>query len=90
MNDTFETGFAQDAKARAHRDKSPQCRAQAVKAFSRLEKKNLTNDQKVAMLDLFEVNMAVADIFLAMDEEDAGLRRHGSRTSLWDGSSSFG
>jgi hypothetical protein len=75
MNDTFETGFAQDAKARAHRDKSPQRRAQAVKAFSRLEKKNLTNDQKVAMLDLFEVNTAVADIFLAMDEEDAGLRR---------------
>ena len=75
MNDTFETGFAHDAKARAHRDKSPQHRAQAVKAFSRLEKKNLTNDQKVAMLDLFEVNTAVADIFLAMDEEDAGLRR---------------
>ena len=75
MNDTFKTGFAQDAKARAHRDKSPQRRAQAVKAFSRLEKKNLTNDQKVAILDLFEVNTAVADVFLAMDEEDAGLRR---------------
>ena len=28
MNDTFETGFAQDAKARAHSDKSPQRRAQ--------------------------------------------------------------
>jgi hypothetical protein len=75
MNNTFETGFTQEAKARARRDKSPQRRAQAVKTFSRLEKKNLTNDQKVAMLDLFEVNTAVADIFLAMDEEDAGLRR---------------
>ena len=75
MNDTFETGFAQDAKACAHHDKSPQRRAQAVKAFSRLKKKNLTNDQKVAILDLFEVNMAVANVFLAMDEEDASLRR---------------
>jgi hypothetical protein len=73
MNNMFETGFAQDAKAHAHRDKSPQCRAQAVKAFSRLERKNLTNDQKVAILDLFEVNTAVANVFLEMDEDDAGL-----------------
>ena len=75
MNNTFETSFTQEAKACTHCNKSPQCRAQAVKMFSMLKKKNLTNDQKVAMLDLFEVNTAVADIFLAMDKEDAGLQR---------------
>ena len=73
MSDTFANGFAQESKAHSHPDHSPQCRAKAAKSFQRLER-GLTNEQKVAIIDLFETNTAVADMFLAVDEDDDGLQ----------------
>jgi hypothetical protein len=72
MNETFANNFADDAKARACPDRFPQRRAKAAKSFQRL-KKTLTNEQKVAIMDLFETNMVAADMFLAVDEHDDGL-----------------
>jgi hypothetical protein len=73
MSDTFANGFAQESKARRRPDHSPQRRAKAAKSFQRLER-GLTNEQKVAIMDLFETNTAAADMFLAVDEDDDGLR----------------
>ena len=73
MSNTFANGFAQESKARSHPDNSPQRRAKAAKSFQRLEW-GLTNEQKVAIMDLFETNMAVADMFLAVDDDDDGLQ----------------
>ena len=72
MSDTFANGFTQESKACSHPDHSPQCRAKAAKSFQRLEW-GLTNEQKVAIMDLFETNMAAVDMFLAVDEDDDGL-----------------
>jgi len=36
--------------------------------------KNLNNEQKVAILDLFETSTAAADMFLAVDKDNEGLR----------------
>ena len=72
MSDTFENGFTQESKAHSHPDHSPQHRAKAAKSFQRLEW-GLTNEQKVPIMDLFKTNMAVADMFLAVDEDDDGL-----------------
>ena len=41
-------------------------------AEQRLEK-GLTNKQKVALMDLFEMSMVVADMFLSLDEDDGSL-----------------
>ena len=62
MSDTFANGFAQESKARVRPDHSPQRRAKAAKSFQRLER-GLTNEQKVAIMDLFETNTAAADMF---------------------------
>ena len=68
MNDMFANGFAQESKAHIHPDSSPLCRAKAAKAS-----KGLTNEQKVTIIDLFETNSVVADMFLAVDEDDDDL-----------------
>ena len=53
-----------DAEAKTHvHNRSPQCRAKAAKHLQKLEK-DLSNKQKVAIMDLFETNMATADMFL--------------------------
>ena len=63
-----------DAKVKTHVcDRSPQCRAKAAQHLQKLEK-DLGNKQKVAIMDLFETNMAAADMFLALEEEDESLR----------------
>ena len=62
-----------DTKAKTHvHDHSPQCRAKAAQCLQKLEK-NLSNEQKVAIMDLFETNTAAADMFLALEEEDESL-----------------
>ena len=74
MSETFTAGFAADEKARTHKpDQSPKRRMKALLNFQRLEKEFMTNEQKVAMMDLFETNTAAADTFLTMDETDAAL-----------------
>ena len=73
MSDTFANGFVLESKAHSCPDHSPQHRAKATKSFQRLER-GLTNEQKVAIMDLFETNTAVADMFLAVDEDDDGLQ----------------
>ena len=72
MSNTFANGFTQESKACSRPDHSPQRRAKAAKSFQWLEW-GLTNEQKVAIMDLFETNMAAADMFLAVDEDDDGL-----------------
>ena len=44
------------------------------KAFRGLIERGLTNEQKVAIMDLFETNTVAADMFLAVDEDEYGLR----------------
>ena len=73
MSDTFANGFTQESKACSHPDHSPQHRAKAAKSFQRLEW-GLTNEQKVAIMDLFKTNMAAVDMFLAVDEDDDSLQ----------------
>ena len=73
MSKTFAHGFTQESKARSHPNQSPQCRGKVAKSFQRLEW-GLTNEQKVTIMDLFETNTAAADMFLAVDEDDDGLR----------------
>ena len=34
----------------------------------------LTNEQKVAIIDLFKTNTATADMFLAVDDDEDGLQ----------------
>ena len=41
-------------------------------AEQRLEK-GLTNEQKVALMDSFEMSTAAADMFLSLDEDDGSL-----------------
>lgn len=73
MSDIFANSFTQESKTRSRPDHSPLRRAKAAKSFQRLER-GLTNEQKVAIMDLFETNTAAADMFLAVDEDDEGLR----------------
>jgi hypothetical protein len=75
MSDTFAAGFAADEKSRSQRtERSPKRRMKALSNFLRLEKDSMTNEQKVAMMDMFEMNTAASDTFLAMDEDDEALR----------------
>ena len=63
-----------DAKAKTHvHDHSPQCRSKAAQHLQKL-KKDLSNEQKVVIMDLFKTNMAAADMFLALEEEDESLQ----------------
>ena len=74
MNDTLATGMtAENARNFACPDHSPQCRAKAASRLQKLEK-NLNNEQKVAILDLFETSTAAADMFLAVDKDNEGLQ----------------
>ena len=72
MNETFVSSLAAGDKAHIWCDPSPQCRAKAAAHLPRL-KKGLTNKQKVALMDLFEMNTAAADMFLSLDEDDGSL-----------------
>ena len=54
-------------------DHSPQCRAKAAQCLQKL-KKDLSNEQKTAIIDLLETNMAAADVFLVLEEEDESLQ----------------
>lgn len=45
----------------------------AAKSFQRFER-NLTYEQKVTIMDLFETNTTAADMFLAVNENDEGLQ----------------
>ena len=54
-------------------DHSPQCRSKAAQCLQKL-KKDLSNKQKIAIMDLFETNMAAADMFLVLEEEDESLQ----------------
>ena len=66
MSDTFAAGFAADERACAHKpEHSPKRQMRALSNFQRLEK-DMTNKQKVAIMDLFEMNTAAADAFLSM------------------------
>ena len=60
-----------DAKAHIH-DHSPQHRAKAAQCLQKL-KKDLSNKQNVAIMDLFGTDMAAADMFLALEKEDESL-----------------
>ena len=51
-------------------DHSPQCRAKAAQHLQKL-KKDLSNEQKVAIMDLFKTNIAVADMFLVLEEDES-------------------
>ena len=63
-----------DSKAKTHVcDCSPQHKAKAAQCLQKL-KKDLSNKQKVVIMDLFETNMAAADMFLALEEKDESLR----------------
>ena len=63
-----------DANTKTHvHDHSPQHRAKAAQHLQKLEK-DLSNEQKVAIMDLFKTNMAAADMFLALEEEDESLQ----------------
>ena len=63
-----------DANAKTHvHDCSPQHRAKAAQRLQKL-KKDLSNEQKVAIMDLFKTNMAAADMFLVLEEKDESLR----------------
>lgn len=79
MSARFTTSMDSDAIQHAaaresrHRDRSPQRRARAGARMQKLEK-GLTNDQMVALLDLFETNTASADMYLSLEEDNAGLR----------------
>ena len=73
INKTFASSFAADDKACIRCDCSAQHRAKAAAHLQRLEK-GLTNEQKVALMDLFEMSMAAADMFLSLDEDDGSLR----------------
>ena len=53
-------------------DHSPQCRAKAAQCLQKL-KKDLSKEQKIAIMDLFETNMAAADVFV-LEEEDESLQ----------------
>ena len=73
MSETFAHGFTQQSKAHSHPDQSPQRRAKVAKSFQRLEW-GLTNEQKVAIMDLFETNTVAVDMFLAVDDDEDGLQ----------------
>ena len=54
-------------------DHSLQCRAKAAQHLQKF-KKDLSNEQKIAIMDLFETNIAAADMFLVLEEEDESLQ----------------
>lgn len=84
MSDTFAAGFAANERAHTHKpDQSPKRQMKVLSNFLRLEKDYMSNNQKVAMLDLFETNTAAADIFLMMDENDEALCWSWISNKLW-------
>jgi hypothetical protein len=72
MSNRFASSFNSDVNTHVRPDCSPQRRAKASSLLQELEK-DLNNVQKVAMIDLFETNMAAADMFLLLDVNDADL-----------------
>jgi hypothetical protein len=74
MNDTFTASLAAESvKANTCPDCFPQRRGKAARHLQKLEK-NLTDNQKVAMLDLFETSTAAADMFLVVDPDNVSLQ----------------
>jgi hypothetical protein len=72
MSDRLATSVTTDTRTRP--DRSPQRRAKASSRLQKLKEKNLTNEQMVAMMDLFETNTAAADMFSSLEEHNVDLR----------------